>query len=569
MTMPLPPPGEVLLRISAINPMSAATVRFVNSPASTDTAPHCPTKAYGSHGAVVADEPWEWSSMAITFPVNKLPSPGSFSVVGFTDVVGGLSGTALEAVTRIRCADSVDRQLSDAVTRQDSMRLLSQRWFANSGLENALPSHRKGDGHRTLKLRRGHDGSLTSEDLKFLALESSGIHLIGVTVAENSPGSGVVTIHLVQTGDALRSPEWLPSAVQRPTLVGRLPVPGGTGPTVDGRTVSDALTSLLDQTGIGGWLGRGGRIEGLGSTSSPIYTVTTAVPATTMPSEPPAGHRDGLSASLRWSATLATGAVATPTPELSDFSERGIQRSAVSLGPLTAWCGERGMGIVAAHRPTGDCGVWASSVAHGVMLAHSVFVDVASLVNEQNLFLRQRASLLASYANQVRDGQLGDAAGRYREEQRLLIDFLGNQWFEEIPHKESATRVLRSMQAVRFLPDRLSHIEREHETFLRYLEAAEQAERDEAEQADRDDRQDQQEAREESAHLLQIIAAVFLPVTLVFTVTGGTGRELGALGLSIAVVVSVLLTLVAPKIVRWCRSRGWFAAQRRRGPGRS
>ncbi|GEM_PF-2705554 len=462
-----------------------------------------------------------------------------------------------------RCSDRGAREspLCAAVKDQGSTRLLSERWFANSGLENALPSHRKGDGHRTLKLRRGHNGSLTPQVPELLVLESAGIHIIGVTVAENSSGPGVGTIHIVQTGDALRSPEWLPSAVQRPTLVGGLPDSAGTGSNVDGKIFQEAISVLLELSGIGGWLGRGGRIEGAGKKASPIYTITTAVSAAIMPPEPSAGPQDGLSEALRWSATLATGAVATPTPELSDFSEQGVQRSAVSLGPLTAWCGERGMGMVAAHRPTGDCGVWASSVAHGIMLSHSVFVDLASLVNEENVFLRERASRLAAHANELSNGVPADAAGKYREEQRLLLDFLGNHWFEEVPHKESATRVLRSMQAVRYLPDRLSHIEREHATFLRYLEAAEQASRDAAEQADRKNRQDQQDSREETAHLLQIIAAVFLPVTLVFTVTGGTGREFGILGLSIAVVVSVILTLSAPQIVRWCRRRGWFSSK--------
>ncbi|WP_313005967.1 hypothetical protein [Corynebacterium variabile] len=40
-------------------------------------------------------DPWDWSSLAMTFPLHRLPEPGSFSDDVFKATVGGLSGTAL------------------------------------------------------------------------------------------------------------------------------------------------------------------------------------------------------------------------------------------------------------------------------------------------------------------------------------------------------------------------------------------------------------------------------------------------------------------------------------------
>ncbi|WP_313504540.1 hypothetical protein [Corynebacterium variabile] len=88
--------------------------------------------------------------------------------------------------------------------------------------------------------------------------------------------------------------------------------------------------------------------------------------------------------------------------------------------------------------------------------------------------------------------------------------------------------------------------------------AALKAQRLEAEEREEARAVELQEQRDETSHIIQLIAAVILPTTLVFTTTGGTGIELNLWAIVSAVVVSVLLTVFfVPRHAVSDLRRGW------------
>lgn len=506
-------------------------------------------------GSSESGDVWEWSSLALVFTVPSAESPAESDhrAPASQRVKLGVSGSALTATGDKSLRAGV---FSSALGGQDSTQELSYRWFRSSGLVNAVPSSDKdGGGYSFWKLSRS-SGRLQNPSDALDKLEEAGILIAGFSRARAAIGEDFVVVHIVQRGNALREPQWLPAALHRPAQVPDLGAVSGEG-VLSGKALQESVNMFLKQMGVPAKLSYNGQAQWTAFSSrnvtskSPIYVITTAVPKAATPECPPVSPRADLDPAAQW-ANLVTGcAAAVKTPDLVDFSPAGVSRSLVSLRHSQAWCGERGMGIVADPRPAGGEDVWATSVAHAIMLAHSVFADLVYLVSAQDTFLRDRAKDLAEYAGQAKDGDTAEVAAKYRRAQAQLIGFLGGLWFEEVPRRDSATRVLRSMQASRYLPDRLTHIEREHSAFLRYLEAQEQQARDiarerrvEVEKREAAMAAELQGRRDETSHIIQVIAAVILPTTLVFTITGGTGIELNLWAIVMAVVVSVLLTVI-------------------------
>lgn len=537
-------------------------------------------------GTAGSSATWEWSSLALMFTVPSAESPEepAQEAPASQRVKLGVSGPVLTATGGEPLRAGV---LRTALKGQDSTQELSSRWFRSSGLANAVPSFDKDGGGYTFRKLNRSGGRLPVPSDTLDSLEAAGIHITGFSRAQATEGRDFVVVHIVQRGHALREPQWLPAALHRPTQVPDLGTVEGGGLT--GKELWRDVNMFLTQMGVAEQLSNNGQIQwpssvGSGMDKSPIYVITTAVPKAATPECPLVSPRGDLDSTEQWANLLTGCSAAVKTPDLTDFSPAGVSRALVTLGHSRAWCGEHGMGIVADPRPAGGEDVWAASVSHATMLAHSVFADLVCLVSAQDAFLRDRATDLAEYAGEAKDGDTTEVATKYRRAQAQLIDFLGSLWFEEVPRRDSATRVLRSMQASRYLPDRLTHIEREHASFLRYLEAQEQeardaarerraeaekreADRHAAQQAQREETERRETARaaelqaqrDETSHVIQLIAAVILPTTLVFTITGGTGIELNLWAIVTAVVVSVLLTVVfVPRRAVSDLRRGWF-----------
>lgn len=531
----------------------------------TDTYPS--QKASEGDRETGAGATWQWSSLALMFTVPSTESPAEsiHETPATESMKGGMSSAMLTATVDEPLRKSA---LFKKLKEQDSTRSLSSRWFSASGLCNAVPSFGKNNGGYIFRKLSRSGGKLQTPSEAMNCLEKVGVHIIGFSRARAAEGKDFIVVHIVQRGHALEAPQWLPAALHRPTQIPDLWETSDDA--LSGKKLQQGVNWFLTRMNVAAQLADNGRVrcpsaDGKGMDTSPIYVITTAVPKDATPECPPVSPRADLDSTEQW-ANLITGcAAAVTTPDLVDLTPAGVSRALVPLGHSRAWCGERGMGIVADPRPVSGEEVWAASVSHAIMLAHSVFADLVCLASTQDTFLRDRATDLAEYAGQAKGGDTAEVAAKYRRAQAQLIDFLGSLWFEEVPRRDSATRVLRSMQASRYLPDRLTHIEREHASFLRYLEAQEKEARDaarerrlEAEQREAARAAELQAQRGETSHMIQLIAAVILPTTLVFTITGGTGIELSMPAIATAVIVSVLLTVFFfPRRAMSDLRRGW------------
>lgn len=481
----------------------------------------------------MTDQDWQWCSAVLLFSLPPyVAARGSDAAdPSWQEVSGGLSHIAIGS----RQAAGTDLFSSSSIR---STKENTYSCFARSALRQAILSTRDdGSAHAVWKALPALSQNAGLDDL-----ESAGIHVTAVSISEDADGATHVAVHLAQTGAALREPSWLPAALQRPTRVP--PLTRSDSTQLTGGDLQGHLNRVFDSLGIdasisnGGfvqWNAQGAKIEHLGD----LYTIVAAVPSGGLPDRDGYGPEERRPAEVRWARALATSQTSAATPVLSDLSDGGVADAVVSLGPVTAWCGETGIGLVASAPPHRDREVWAAEVTHAVMLAHSVFVDLAFLTREQDRFLHDRAKTLAGLALRNHEEDPGDVAEEYRKVQGELVRFLGSQWFREIPRREAATRVLRGMQSARYLADRLTHATQEQEAHSSYLEAFEQAQLAKARAAEARTRR----YREKVNFKLQLAAAIFLPTTLVFTVLGGYGRVIGDAGLAAAWIVSGIVTV--------------------------
>lgn len=336
---------------------------------------------------------------------------------------------------------------------------------------------------------------------------------------------------------------------------------------ISGEALRSGINLALKVSGIKAKLMYSGTVNyngGSDKNHKKIYTISSAVPHGDLPFRHAGGHEDGMSLATRWAHTLSIAQSAAPTPTLSDLSSDGISKSTVSLGAAVAWCSDRGLGIVGHSAPLDDRTIWSAENAHVVALSHSVFIDLAFLVMQQSDFLSLRAKRLSELAISGDLDTPGQSAllEEYQSIQRGYLNFLGKSWIQEIPGRESATRVLRGMQNARDLEERIKHTAIEQTPMLDYLMARARAEEEvkraqEVISRDKDRRaaeiareearlaeKSATESREKSSHRISLIAYIFFPATLVFTITGGIGAELNNNDIFASILVTAILTFV-------------------------
>lgn len=369
-------------------------------------------------------------------------------------------------------------------------------------------------------------------------VRSAGITVVGISRTRRESTSEdcrheYVAIHLNLNGDALRNPTLVPAALHRPTRVTQL-VESSHNSTVRGSDLKSVIDMALSASGINAHLNNGGALvpEDAHNDWGHIYTISTLVPGSQLPvcREEFAGEHEIPDRATRWAHEMSIARSNTPTPALADLSEEGIRRCVVSLGSMVGWCSERGMGLVAGIRPSSSNKLWIAEVGHAIVLAHSVFVDLAVLVMQQDKFLETRANSLSNLAEQGVLNDVTASLAEYKKIQASYIDFHGKKWVQEIPTKESTTRVLKVMQDVRMLEQRVKHSLIEQRAIVDYLEAA-QSQEQELERLEKH-KQEVEKANLEAldrdraqkfSHKVNLLAFIFFPATLIFTFTGGMG----------------------------------------------
>lgn len=484
-------------------------------------------------GAKIAPDESLWHSTTDGLPCSELPLAGS------------------------------DSPIDKLVSENGSIDEMSRRWFKNSAMRGSILSV---DGLEKPSTYCRPD-RLFFQQPAVAKAEAAGVHVRGVTRTRADADYEYVVLHLKLSGMALQRPNWIPAALHRFTKVDDL---AGSGPpTLDGWQLQAMINFALKTAGLRAHLSWGGSINvgsKDGAYAGQIYTISTIAPHGPVPNTDRGTYERNLEPAARWAYDLATAQTPTATPLLSDLSAAGIGESLVSLGPAVAWCSERGMGIVAKAPPSGDSRLWEAEIAHASALAHSVFADLAFLVMQQDSFLDKRAKALSAVANSGSSQSTAQALGAYQQIQKQYVEFLGKLWFQEIPRKESATRVLRCMQGSRMFEERVKHMKIEQNAILSYLTTEAQAEANEAqrkelkakeeeraraatarakEEAAREEQQrlqdHEREEREKIGHRINWIAYIFFPISIVFTITGGTGREFGAVGIAISCLITLAL----------------------------
>lgn len=498
---------------------------------------------------VTVDNPigWQWGSVAMVFrvPSDALGTPDR----AYWDVVDSCDITSL-ALVRERGAP-VHEQIAGA----GNLNGISNRWFGSSAIRRHILSVTATKEEAcSCKPTRGFKQQSDIEQL-----DRAGIHIAGISrsriepVDENSSFEHIV-LHLGLTGLALNRPEWLVSAIHRCTRAGSLSG-FGAGSNVDGKVLQRAINRTLGTAGINAILGHGGHMTVAEKSSGPVYTIAVALPHSTIPDRNHGGQESRLTIEQRWAHALSTAQSATGTPTLSDLSEEGQKRSLVSLGPAVGWCSDRGLGIVASAPPGAEEHLWAAEVAHVDTLAHSVFVDLAVLTRCQSTFMDKRAAQLSELAAFSDLETPRPSLRAYKSIQKAYIQFLGQLWIQEIPGRESATRVLRGMQQVRRLEERIKQSAIEQDAILNYLVASDKELAEDAREQEEKQRREERERKDRLAELVNVLAYLFLPATLVFTISGGLGVPLPGWWVFICFVIVAALTLGLFILMRRVRRR--------------
>ncbi len=503
---------------------------------------------------------WQWASVALLFKVpigNGNVADGKYweARPGGELDCGVLAAPAIPGGARPARVD--DKGAIDYYLRgTGGFKELTTRWFKHSAARGSILAIKDATESQVSLVPVFDPDSVT----ELLDLKRAGIGIAGISRTRQDSAHEYVVLHFRMTGASLDDPTWLASALHRHTKVEDLAL--ASGERVSGTQVCAAVNFALLKAGLDAQVTHSGSVVGVSKEDffGQIYTIASAAPKGELPARNCGGHETLLQRGTQWAHALSTAQSPAITSTLSDFSDSGVERSTVSLGPAVAWCSDRGLGIVAQEPPRGSRNQWASEVAHVATLSHSVFVDLAVLVMQQNDFLDRRAKDLSDLASsealkdldgQEASGEPGGLLQKYQEIQKRYLGFLGQTWFQEIPRRESATRILQGMQAARHLEERLRQTSLEQDAILSYLASLEQKKRQDArEKAEKNRRKEEarrtkaQDAQEQTSFRISFIAYVFLPVTLVFTITGGLGITLDATGIIVSALIALLLTLL-------------------------
>lgn len=525
---------------------------------------------------MVSDQTWQWGSIALVarVPVDSTqePKPEFWKKVK-SDITAG----------NLLCKQS--SPLADCINDQKNLRQVSSRWFSPSGMLNQFLVTANGSGRAGGPVGQNAEsinsdktgteccsGTPTAafhEEATTRRLANAGIKVAGVsrTRSERGPdgqGAEYVVLHLHLSGWALANAPWVTGKLHRYTSKDKPNALGGNS-NITGEDLKNLVDFALECSGVTAYLDWGGALVSKNGSRKlgTIYTISTLVPSGELPTFADTGVVDTYmrSTSHLWAYALSTGRSATLSPPLSDLSEQGVEISTISLGPMVGWSSDRGLGLVTGSVPPTSVEIWNSEVAHSIALAHSVFVDLAVLTMQQDRFLKERTGELSNLAFRIKtleaaktrdvsteserptetdenepssgtnesgkSKRFGKAKPkkqkedvstllhRYKQIQQKHIEFLGSLWLQEIPGRPSASRVLRAMQSVRMLEERIKHSVIEQRAVMDYLEAA-QSEN----VAVATDRQNS------LSYVLNFAAYIFLPATLIFTITGGLGIPL-------------------------------------------
>ncbi|MFD1376499.1 hypothetical protein ACFQ4U_09190 [Micrococcus antarcticus] len=512
-----------------------------------------------SHPTEVHANSWMWGSVAL---VARVPASS------ITEPDGNLwwvPSNAADITWKMFCKDLQSETSEFLQNDAGNLHKASKSWFDKTSVGPHFLA-------MTADAKQALSGAPTFafDNQKVISkLTGAGIRIAGISRSRSEAETGAgnaeyVALHLKLSKEALQTPGWVTSALHRPTRAGLLP-----GTNIDGKDLRAGVNNALRSAGLAVELNNGGALQSKDKQDpwGNIYTISTFIPQDKIPQCQK--HWHGPSAmdnpAVRWAHALSIAQTATPKPTLSDWSDLGVSKAQVSLGPSIGWCSDRGMGIVAQSRPDGDPEHWIAETGHTVALAHSVFVDLAVLTMQQDEFLTQRAGHLANLAA---TGNLEDSAAslkRYKDIQKRFIEFHGKRWLQEIPGRESATRVLQAMQNVRMLEERIKHSLIEQKSIMDYLEANQRAEEEQVNRERAEQLREEAVKREKFSHRVNIFAFIFLPATLIFTVTGGLGIQLSTLWGTIWIGIAAVTTI---GLIAWMKTEdGKRKKDRKRASG--